>query len=83
MAFGDLLTSKYWNCGDSAVAIVAYEGAVKDVGAYIGADVGPSNRREDTEEHVHRHGCKLSRTQALAMLPGIQDFLNDGYHYRN
>lgn len=83
MAFGDLLTSRYWNCGDSAVAIVAYEGAIKDIGVYIGSDAGPSQHREDTEEHVHRRGCKLGREEAIRMLPRIQEFLDSGYHYRN
>lgn len=74
MAYKDILTNRYWNLGNHSVAIIAIEGGVGDVGAYIGANFDKMASEEETCRVVAEHGVKLSRHDAYAMLPRLSQF---------
>ena len=73
MAHRDIVASRYWNTNGTPVAIVAIEGGNTDVGAYIGGDPDANNSEEGTLAWVAGHGAKLSRNDALRMLPQLRD----------
>ena len=73
MAYGDLIAARYWNTNGTPVAIVAYEGAIGDVAAYIGGDPNPYASEEETYARVKAYGAKLSSEEAYRMLPELAD----------
>ena len=73
MAKGDIIAYRYWNQGDCAVAVVASEGGANDVGAYIGANKNPDASTEETLQVVRANGSKLTRTEAMAFLPTLEE----------
>ena len=78
MAKGDIIAYRYWNQGDCAVAVVASEGGANDVGAYIGANNNPDASTEETIRLVRVVGCKLTRADAIAFLPDLEDKMTTG-----
>jgi len=82
MAYGDVITQKYWNTNGIQIAIVATEGGANDVAAYIGATKGAKHEIE-TVQWAQRHGAKLNVDEALGMLPNLADILEEyNLHYR-
>lgn len=55
---------------DGAVVFVAIEGAVDDWAAYVGS-APYSTREEDAVKLVALHGCKLPKSWAEAIFPGV------------
>ena len=80
MAHGTIVASRYWNTNGLPMAIVAVEGSIDDVAAYMGADRNGDNSEEATLRYVARYGVKLSREDALRMLPQLKDC---GLSYRD
>ena len=66
---GDILAYRYWNSNGVPVAIVAVEGSIEDMGAYIGGDPKPDASEEATIKYVLGYGAKLSREDAFRFLP--------------
>ena len=81
MAHGDIIASRYWNTNYTPVAIVAIEGGNNDVAAYIGGDPNSQATEEETLRRVAAYGAKLTREDALRMLPALA--LMPELHYRN
>ena len=81
---GDIVTFKYWNTNGVSVAIVAVEGAVHDVGAYIGGDSNSKANQEDTFLRVIKFGAKLTKQEAFSMLPQLKDIMRvNSLRYRD
>ena len=69
---GDVVAYRYWNTNGVPVAIVAIEGGVGDVAAYIGGDPNPDASEEATLRRVRFYGAKLSQDEALRFLPKLE-----------
>ena len=65
-----VLGTRYWNCGNIGVAIVAVEGYVNDWAAYIGGSDTVQSEGHAIELAA-MHGCKLAETEARAHFPNI------------
>ena len=68
----DIVTYRYWNTNGVAVAIVAVEGRVQDVAAYIGGDLDPDASEEATLQRVRQLGAKLTKEEAYRFLPQLE-----------
>ena len=80
MAHGDIIASRYWNSNGLPVAIVAVEGGMQDVAAYIGGDPDPGATEEETLQRVREYGAKLGKDEAMRFLPALLDC---GLRYRD
>lgn len=83
MAAADIVTSKYWNTNGIGISVVAIEGQINDVAAYIGASERGAEYESEAQEWSRRYGAKLTEEEAKGMLPQIAQILEDnGMHYR-
>ena len=72
-----MITSKYWNTNGIGIAVVVMKGYANDLACYIGASVPGAQTREIAEDEASRSGNKLSRDEAIAMIPGLDDYMNE------
>lgn len=79
-----IIASRYWNVNGIGIAIVAVRGHNNDVAAYIGASVEGAYKIEAAEAWAVDCGSKLSRADALSLLPTLAGAMSDlRLHYRD
>ena len=66
------LESRFWNCQDKHIAIVARITKDVDWAAYIGTDAPDSYDEDSTLDYVAKHGCKLSKEDAQHFFPKVK-----------
>lgn len=69
-----IIANRYWNANGIGVAVAAVAGEDDDWAAYISAQPDPISEIDATE-FASRHGCKLTKTEASAMFPGLAERL--------
>ncbi len=83
MAAREIVTSKYWNTNGVGISVVAIEGHINDVGAYIGASEQGAQYESAAREWAINYGAKLTQEEALGMLPRLAEIMEEnGMHYR-
>jgi len=64
--------ARFYNASDFAISIIAVINEGIDWAAYIGSTTNLITSEEETIEFVAKHGCKLSKKDAIYYFPDIK-----------